>query len=245
MIFPDCCQDRPARRVLPGDMNACPAFPEPASTLRTSTSLLRVLIAADSSPDWERCWTRLDRTYREILMAMARKAGLRHHEAEDVTQEVFSELVRSLAGFEIRARRGSFRSYLFQLLHWRIANKRQHQRRQPAGEFDPAEPGDAAPTALQQPPPAPSDEEEFCRTIARAMMILARSLSPRDVQVLEHYYCKNWPAARISAAFGLPAATVYVIAHRHKLRLVKALVRCGWDWPLPAGVALAAAPKSA
>ena len=57
----------------------------PVSTVRTRTSLIRAVSGQDGGTRWEE----FDRTYRGIVLGMARKQGLAHHDAEDVTQDVF------------------------------------------------------------------------------------------------------------------------------------------------------------
>lgn len=89
------------------------------STLATRQSLIESVAKSDGGGRWEE----FDRTYRGIVLGMARKAGLNHHDAEDVAQEVFSSLVKSLVGFELQRRKGAFRKYLFQLVRWRVASK--------------------------------------------------------------------------------------------------------------------------
>lgn len=89
-----------------------PAPEEPADPLSRSTLATRNSLIADvADPAGGTRWEEFDRTYRGVVLGMARKAGLSHHDAEDVTQEVFTALVRSLVGFELGERRGSFRRY--------------------------------------------------------------------------------------------------------------------------------------
>jgi RNA polymerase sigma-70 factor (ECF subfamily) len=197
--------------------------PPSRGTLATQSSL----IADVADPARGQRWDEFDRTYRGVVLGMARKAGLSHHDAEDVTQEVFTALVRSLVGFELGQRRGSFRRYLFQLVRWRVASKFDQLKRA----------GDDALASLDEPESVCADpqasaglspdhaEAEFRVAVVEAMRVLAQDLSPRDVQMLELYYCQEWPADRIAKALKMRPTSVYVVAHRHKLRLCREIYR--------------------
>ena len=197
--------------------------PPSRGTLATQSSL----IADVADPARGQRWEEFDRTYRGVVLGMARKAGLSHHDAEDVTQDVFTSLVRSLVGFELGPRRGSFRRYLFQLVRWRVASKFDQLKR--AGDealttLDPGEADIADPQAEGGPSRAQTDAE-FRTAVIEAMLVLARDLRPCDLQMLELYYCQGWKAERIAKALGGSTGGVHVVAHRHKLRLCREIRR--------------------
>lgn len=193
------------------------------STLATRSSLLADVAGPAGGTRWEE----FDRTYRGVVLGMARKAGLSHHDAEDVTQEVFTSLVRSLVGFEPGQRRGSFRRYLFQLVRWRVASKFDQLKRtgdEALATLDPEDGGFADPQAEAGASRAQTDAE-FRAAVVEAMLVLSRDLSPRDIQMLELYYCQDWSAERIAKALKMSTGAVYVVAHRHKLRLCREILR--------------------
>ncbi len=191
---------------------------EPGSTVRTRTSLLRAVSGKDGGTRWEE----FDCTYRAIVLGMARKQGMAHHDAEDVTQDVFRDLARTLGKFQTGGRRGSFRRYLANLVRWRVINARESRKRRDADELD--APDEAGGLALIEKIPAPEQipphsEAEFRDIITQAMSVLARDLKPKDIQILDHYFCKGWPAKRVASALGTTATNVFVVTHRHKLKL--------------------------
>ncbi len=197
---------------------------EGETTLATSTTLIRDII----DPARGTRWTEFDRIYRPIVFGIARKAGLNFHDAEDVTQDVFRDLSRNLAGFEIRERRGSFRRYLFNLVRWRLNSKFDEKTVEAARTVELLDPEmEANPLeSLAAEPLIPHDAEaEFTEAVNQAMLVLARELSPKHVQLLELYFCQEWPAKRVAEALGICTATVFTIAHRHKLRLLREILR--------------------
>ncbi len=168
-------------------------------------------------------WSEFDRTYRRVVFGMARNAGLQYHDAEDVTQEVFRSLATSLARFEIRSRPGSFRRYLANLVHWRVENRRAALSRHPLA---------TEPEQLEAeiPQPEPGDEDlvgnpDFRAAVTGAMAVLREELSPRDIQILDLYYCAQWDAERIAKLLGTSRENIYVIAHRNRERLSREVRR--------------------
>ena len=61
--------------------------------------------------------------YWKPLYAHARIKGLNHHEASDVTQEVFQKLMRNEFLDKVRPERGRFRTYLLASLDYHIATR--------------------------------------------------------------------------------------------------------------------------
>jgi RNA polymerase sigma factor (sigma-70 family) len=194
------------------------------SSAGTRTSLLRNV----SDPTQGTRWEEFDQTYRGIVFGMARRAGFNHHDSEDITQEVFRDLARSLGGFEVRDRPGCFRRYLFNLVRWRIGSRFERQKLEAdraLQEFAEETDADTTEDVISRIPSKPShpesSEADFREVVTQAMMALSKDLAARHVQVLELYFCREWPAKRVASALGMPAASVFTIAHRHKLRLMR------------------------
>lgn len=191
---------------------------------RTCTSLLAAIIQSPDSPRW----IEFDRKYREIILGIARRAGFSHHDAQDLTQDVFKELTSSLLSFRTTDRTGSFRRWLFNLVRWRIANRFHSRRREPTtlalSESCPGQDVHDEP-AMPNSPTTPIPDGEFREAVIRAMLALARDLPPRELQLLDLYFCQNLPAAEVASSLGISRANVFTIAHRHKFRLVREIVR--------------------
>src|SRR5882724_11258480 len=100
---------------------------ETAHSLLTRASLLFRI------RDWkdDASWGEFYRLYRKLVYGHARRAGLMHDEAEEVTQDVFKRVSETIQNFESDPARGSFRGWLMNLTGWRIADK--FRQRPPAG----------------------------------------------------------------------------------------------------------------
>ncbi len=190
----------------------------------TSTSLIRDVIDRDKGTRWEE----FDRTYRPVILGMARKAGLGHHDAQDLAQDVFGELSESLPAFEVKRLRGSFRRYLGNLIRWRLCRRLARQRQYAARHIDPSSNADGEDVCHSIPAPdvmRPNAEQEFNEAVKQAILALTRDLEARHVQLLELYFCQELSAKEVAARLGMSRAAVFTIAHRHKLRLLREILR--------------------
>lgn len=193
--------------------------PRHAESPETRHSLLENIVAGGDR------WDEFDRTYRPVMVAMARQSGLDHHDAQDAVQEAFATLHRQLGAFRHGGRVGSFRRYLRRVVQSRaVDHLRQAASRATSVPIDASD--DASTPPLRAGGAAnPLGEAEFADAVDRAMAALTRTLRNRDRAVLEHYYLKEWPAARVAEAFRLTAANVHQIARRHKLALYREVLR--------------------
>lgn len=76
----------------------------------TRASLLNRLC----EPASEEAWAEFVRLYRPLVYRVARVRGLQHADAEDLSQEVFAAVSRSIDSFDPRMG-GSFRGWLFRI----------------------------------------------------------------------------------------------------------------------------------
>jgi RNA polymerase sigma-70 factor (ECF subfamily) len=90
-----------------------------------NTLLMRVRDPTDAA-----AWGEFVALYEPLLMAYARKRGLRDDDARDVTQDVFARLVKALPSFRLDHQRGRFRTWLWSLFHSAMADWARRQRRQ-------------------------------------------------------------------------------------------------------------------
>jgi len=193
------------------------ASSDSGSTLRTRPTLLFRM------REWQdgASWNEFHRLYRRLVYGRARRAGLPHADAEDVAQDVFKRVAETIKDFDLNPDRGSFRGWLMQLTHWRIADKFERRGQVPVARPAPT-PADATGrgTATIERVPAPvEDEDEWDREwqqhlLAAALERVAQRVKPRHFQVFELYVRQGWPVLKVSAELGINPASVYVIGHR-------------------------------
>jgi RNA polymerase sigma factor (sigma-70 family) len=178
--------------------------------------------------DWQDAasWEEFYRLYQRLVTGLARRAGLNHVEAEEVTQDVFRRVAETIHDFESNPQRGSFRGWLMNLTRWRITDKfRERQRnekhRAPHRDGSTDEGtrtiervADTGGSAHPWADSALEDAEWQRHVLEAALARLARRVPAKHFQAFELYHRQGWTVLRVSRELGLNPATVYVINHR-------------------------------
>ena len=191
---------------------------EPLSSLHTRPSLLFKLRDWDDKASWEEFY----RLYRNFVYGLAKRGGLTHVEAEEVTQEVFVRVAETIQDFESNPARGTFRGWLAQLTRWRIADKFRARPRDAAGgpSRRSLEMTDATRTIERvaddrtAPLDAASETEWQKHVLDAALGRLARRVPAKHFQVFDLYSRQGWTVLRVSRELGINPAAVYLISHR-------------------------------
>ena len=89
--------------------------------------LIRLCDARDAGS-----WRRFFEQYWRLIFSFARKCGLQPTDAQDVVQEVVTELFRAMPRFEYDRSRGTFRGWLRTITQNKVADHLARKARQPA-----------------------------------------------------------------------------------------------------------------
>jgi RNA polymerase sigma-70 factor (ECF subfamily) len=198
------------------------AAPDPISTLRTRPTLLFRL------QDWsdEKSWNEFYALYHHFIYGLARRAGLEHADAEEVTQDVFRKVAETIHTFESDPHRGTFRGWLATVTRRRVTDKFRAKRPDQLGQPGRRSPEaddrtrtierlpDTSGTAHPWLDAAAEDDEWRKHVLATALARLARRVSAKHFQIFDLHASQRWPALRIARELGVNPATVYVISHR-------------------------------
>jgi RNA polymerase sigma-70 factor (ECF subfamily) len=76
-------------------------------------------------------WEQFHRRYGHMLYRYARARGATHADAEDVVQEVESQVVKTIPAFEYNVDKGGFRAYLRTAVVHALSRRARHSARQP------------------------------------------------------------------------------------------------------------------
>ncbi len=190
----------------------------PHSSLHTRPSLLFRLRNWEDKASWEEFY----RLYRNFVYGLAKRGGLTHVEAEEVTQEVFVRVSETIQDFECDPARGTFRGWLAQLTRWRIADKFRARPRDAAGgpSRRSQEITDATRTIERiaddrtGPLDAASENEWQKHVLEAALGRIARRVPAKHFQVFDLYSRQGWPVLRVARELGVNPAAVYLISHR-------------------------------
>lgn len=181
--------------------------------LPTRLSLLSRVKDLDDSASW----TEFFQTYERVVRGLARKRGLSEQEAEDVAQEVFRRLAKTIHQFERGPHPGSFRSWLGRLTRWRADDKLRERARHPVAV---ASGGDQEGTDLVERIPDHEEIDDVFEKEARDHLLdvlfkrLEATVPARDLQVFQLVVLQGMPPEKVASLFNLTRSHVYVLKHR-------------------------------
>jgi|SRR5208283_4511834 len=183
------------------------------SALHTRSSLIFRLRKWDDAKSWEEFYG----LYRKLVYGFARKSGLTHEEAEEVTNDVFVRVANTIQEFESNPEKGPFRGWLLNLTRWRVVDKFRARPKVHQGPHG-AHGDDRTSTMERVPDDADYDglwENEWRNNlIGAAMERLARRTQAKHFQIFDLHTRHNWPVMRLSRELGVNPASVYLITHR-------------------------------
>jgi RNA polymerase sigma-70 factor (ECF subfamily) len=157
--------------------------------------------------------------YWAVILAYARKIGLKEHQAEEVLQETMVALMRILPGFRYDRAKGKFRNFLLTIVHRKSLAVLRRSKREATGlaswacngAADKLGPGDGK---------AEIEEEVMARWRESIMEEALRRLRERSdlgdntFAVFEAYVINKRAASAVAAEFGLKENAVYQIKNR-------------------------------
>ncbi len=163
--------------------------------------------------------------YRNFIFGLARRSGLSHADAEEVTQDVFKRVAETIGDFESNPQRGTFRGWLATLTRWRITDKHRTGRRSEWNVARRDEPNSDRTSTIERLPDksgsanpwgdATAEEAEWKQLLIDAALArLAGRVPAKHFQIFELRLRQNWPVMKIARDLGVNPATVYVINHR-------------------------------
>jgi len=184
--------------------------------LRTRATLLGRLKDLQDQSSWRQFFD----TYWGLIYGVARQAGLSDAEAQDVVQEVMSEVAGHMPTFQYDPRRGSFKSWLLTKTRWRIIDQRR--KRPPVGNSETVTRTGGTTTIsidrLIDPASISIDaiwEAEWEKSVLNAALARVKEkIDPEKFQIFDFYVKKEWPAEKVATTFGTSVDQVYLIKHR-------------------------------
>jgi RNA polymerase sigma-70 factor (ECF subfamily) len=188
---------------------------ETVSSLRTRPSLLRRV------RDWDDAasWTEFYGLYRKLIYGLARRAGLPHADAEDVTQDVFKRVAETIHEFESDPARGKFRGWLMQLTRWRVANKFARAPKENVLRPAPRDETSSSTSTINRLPDEASLDEAWEQEWQRHLLDAAcerisHRVKGRHYQAFDLYVRRRWPVLKVAKELGMNPAGVYLIGNR-------------------------------
>ncbi len=189
------------------------------SVSATSLTLMQRVQANDQD-----AWFTFKRLYGPLIYAWCRRRGLNAVDSDDVSQEVFKKVHRSLGAFRHNGRKGALRKWLKKITGNQIID---WERKKHPGDL--AVGGETANRQLLEVPDPdgdPADEstsEELSEDRAilyrRAYELMQSEFNGEHIEIFRRRIENDEPAASVAADFGLTVGSVAVIVSRIKTRL--------------------------
>lgn len=187
------------------------------------------ILAGAADPADADAWARFFDAYAGYVFGIARRCGLPEPDADEIVQQVMTELLHGRALAQYDRARGSFRQWLARLVSWRVSNLRRNDETRRAAE---ARFADAPP-----PPPSPDPYEEEWRAavLEEALRRLRAETNPVHYAVFHASAIENLPTDAILRLHPVTPANLYQIRRRlsSRLRLLLAAAARDLDSPPP------------
>jgi RNA polymerase sigma-70 factor, ECF subfamily len=185
--------------------------PEPVPPAVSSNELVERCLAGDQS-----AWDEIVRNHRRKVFNLAYKFVGRHDEAEDLTQDIFLRIFKSLHTFD---RRANFQTWLISISrnlcidHYRSVRK---ERETMAREVDAA---DLMPVSGERGPDRQLEALDTKDLVRQALTMLPATL--REAVMLRDL--QEFSYLEIADKLGLPEGTVKSRINRGRLELARAI----------------------
>ena len=186
--------------------------------------------------NWEddESWREFFDTYWRLIYAVALKSGLTDAEAQEVVQETIICVAKNIQKFKRDRKLGSFKGWLRNLTHWRIADQLRKRikvlRNDMALESQSLSALDEMPGQTMD--SAESDwESEWQRNLLKtALEQVKRHVREEQYQLFDLYVIRQWPVDRITQTLNVSATRVYLAKYRITRRLKKEVRRLEAKW---------------
>jgi len=178
----------------------------------TRATLLARLKDWQDAPSWQDFFD----TYWKLIHRMAISGGLTEIEAQEVVQETMLAVAKHMPGFKYDPVIGSFKSWLFNMTRWRMAD--QIRKRQPQiADTIITEPATNVAVSLDEIVPDLTSlwEKEWEKNLVKATMRnVKHRLDPQKYQIFDFYVKKSWPPEKVAKSLGISVEQVYLAKHR-------------------------------
>jgi RNA polymerase sigma-70 factor (ECF subfamily) len=193
-------------------------------------SVLLLLLGNPTDAD---CWNAFVDRYAPKIYGWCRQRGLQEADAEDVTQEVLTQLLQKLQTFTYDRRKGTFRGWLKTLTHHAWCDYLEKRRRAGEGEashevlarLEKLEAREDLLTALAE----VFDLELLAEGQARVQL----QVSPRDWKIFRSLAIEGQPGPALAQELGMTVTAVLMAKSRVQKKLRQEIQRLEGDSPHP------------
>jgi RNA polymerase sigma-70 factor (ECF subfamily) len=163
-------------------------------------------------------WQTFVHVYGRLVYRHCRGRGLRHEDAENVTQEVFALVGRAIRGFDYRPERGRFRDWLGTVTRNEINRFRKKESRAARGGGGALE-GQALEGLAARTEDTAWAEEFNAHLLATALARSRPHFEEQTWRAFERVWLDRRPAAEVARKLNVAIDRVYVAKSRVLARL--------------------------
>ena len=164
-----------------------------------------------------RSWAEFYDLYHRLVRSVALKAGLSQTDAEDVVQETFFKVSKSIQKFEYDPSKGRFRSWLCLITKQQVANHYRKARKLPELPAFWNEDPDEPPVDIPDPTnnwEAIWEAEDHKHTIHLALTRLKTKVKPKPYQIFLAHCIKGMDVKEVANIMEVSANEVYLAKSR-------------------------------
>ncbi len=184
--------------------------------LATRPSLLnRIRNTAD-----QESWQEFYNLYSGLVHRFALRRGLTEAEAQDVVQDTFICVAKSIEEFRYDPQIGSFRGWLLHTTEWRIWDQRRKRPQEASGASLRAVDPHRTATIDRIPDASIGElqarwEHEWQQTLVEtALQCVKSQISAKQFQIFDLYVVKDWPVFKVARALSVSVSQIYLAKHR-------------------------------
>jgi RNA polymerase sigma factor (sigma-70 family) len=190
----------------------------------TTVELLGRLRAGGSQSDW----SDLDRRYRPLAVAVARKLGLRQEDAEDAAQQSMLEFYAGWQRGEYDPSRGRLRTWLISIVRHRAIDLLRRADLRDGWRGD-----SAIGVAVDDAELESAWDAEWRRAVLAEAIVRLRTTSraePKTLDAFDRFALQNVPGEVVSAELGIAVEEIYRIKSRMLKRLRELIDEVERSW---------------
>ena len=204
-------------------LSEVPMARNPDNLIPTRRSLLSRLKNLDD----QESWNDFSRIYRGLVYGVARQAGLTDSEAQDIVQETFISVVKTIQEFKYDPAVGSFKSWLRHTTSWKISDR--YRKRVKEAAMGARHSQGTARTATVERIPDPAGlklediwEAEWEKSVFSAALDRVRpQVRAKQYQLFDLYAIKGWSVQKVARTLDVHVGQVYLAKHRISALLKK------------------------
>jgi RNA polymerase sigma-70 factor (ECF subfamily) len=166
-------------------------------------------------------WNHFYFLFSNVLCDLARRYPLRSSDAEDLIQDVWKQVLRSLPDFQWDHRLGGFCTWLARVAHSRALDRLRRRKRKPTASLEHARAAGLEPVSREEGPAVLAERKGEREALHEALARVRADWDARSYEVLHRHALEGQSFAEAAAAVGLTEPQAWSRHHRllRKLRI--------------------------